>query len=95
MWYASIPFRASIPHYSQLVNLVEFGFGQEKVIPLLLLLSRRPVRGPLTLCILFLSAYAAEPLRTAGLLEAAHQYSLQDMWGSARTPIPTDLPIQE
>ena len=25
------------------------------------------------------SAYAAEPLRTAGLLEAAHQYSLQDM----------------
>ena len=41
------------------------------------------------------SAYAAEPLRTAGLLEAAHQYSLQDMHGSARTPIPTDLPIQE
>ena len=25
------------------------------------------------------SAYAAEPLRTAGLQEAAHQYSLQDM----------------
>ena len=34
------------------------------------------------------SAYAAEPLRTAGLLEAAHQYSLQDMCGSARTPTP-------
>ena len=34
------------------------------------------------------SAYAAEPLRTAGLLEAAHQYSLQDMRGSARTPSP-------
>jgi hypothetical protein len=41
------------------------------------------------------SAYAVEPLRTVGLLEAAHQYSLQDMRGSARTPIPTDLPIQE
>ncbi len=41
------------------------------------------------------SAYAVEPLRTVGLLEAAHQYSLQDMHGSARTPIPTDLPIQE
>ena len=34
------------------------------------------------------SAYAAEPLRTAGLLEAAHQYSLQDVRGSARTPSP-------
>ena len=34
------------------------------------------------------SAYAAEPLRTAGLLEAAHQYSLQDVCGSARTPSP-------
>ena len=41
------------------------------------------------------SAYAAEPLRTAGLLEAAHQYSLQDVCGSARTPIPTELPTQE
>ena len=41
------------------------------------------------------SAYAVEPLRTVGLLEAAHQYSLQDMWGSARTPILTALPIQE
>jgi len=41
------------------------------------------------------SAYAAEPLRTAGLLEAAHQYSLQDVCGSARTPIPTALPTQE
>ena len=39
-------------------------------------------------------AYAAEPLRTAGLLEAAHQYSLQDVCGSARTPIPTELPTQ-
>ena len=29
------------------------------------------------------SAYAEEPLRTAGLLEAAHQYSLQDMRESA------------
>jgi hypothetical protein len=34
------------------------------------------------------SAYAAEPLRTAGLLEAAHQYSLQDVCRSARTPSP-------
>ena len=34
------------------------------------------------------SAYAAEPLHTAGLLEAAHQYSLQDMCRSARTPTP-------
>ena len=34
------------------------------------------------------SAYAEEPLRTAGLLEAAHQYSLQDMHGSTSTPIP-------
>ena len=41
------------------------------------------------------SAYAEEPLRTAGLLEAAHQYSLQDVCGSARTPIPTALPTQE
>ena len=60
-----------------------------------LYLSRRPVRGPLTLCILFLSAYAAEPLRTAGLLGAAHQYSLQDVCGSARTPIPTELLTHE
>ena len=41
------------------------------------------------------SAYAEEPLRTAGLLEAAHQYSLQDMSGSARTPTPAALPTQE
>ena len=41
------------------------------------------------------SAYAEEPLRTAGLLEAAHQYSLQDMCGSASTPAPTLLPTQE
>ena len=34
------------------------------------------------------SAYAEEPLRTVGLLEAAHQYSVQDMHGSARTPAP-------
>ena len=34
------------------------------------------------------SAYAAEPLRTTGLLEAAHQYSLQDMCGSACSPSP-------
>ena len=41
------------------------------------------------------SAYAEEPLRTVGLLEAAHQYSVQDMHGSARTPIPTSLSTQE
>ena len=41
------------------------------------------------------SAYAEEPLRTVGLLEAAHQYSLQDMCGSASIPVPTVLPIQE
>ena len=34
------------------------------------------------------SAYAEEPLRTVGLLEAAHQYSVQGMHGSARTPAP-------
>ena len=34
------------------------------------------------------SAYAEEPLRTVGLLEAAHQYSLQDLCGSACTPTP-------
>ena len=34
------------------------------------------------------SAYAEEPLRTVGLLEAAHQYSLQDVHGSTSTPIP-------
>jgi len=37
-------------------------------------------------------AYAGEPLRTAGLLEAAHQYSLQDLCGSTGTPNPTILP---
>ena len=31
------------------------------------------------------SAYAEEPLRTVGLLEAAHQYSLQDLCGPALT----------
>ena len=41
------------------------------------------------------SAYAEEPLRTVGLLEAAHQYSLQDMCGSASIPILTLLPTQE
>ena len=41
------------------------------------------------------SAYAEEPLRTAGLLEAAHQYGLQDVRRSASTPNPTSLPIQE
>ena len=41
------------------------------------------------------STYAEEPLHTVGLLEAAHQYSLQDMRGSASTPIPTVLPTQE
>ena len=40
-------------------------------------------------------AYAGEPLHTVGLLEAAHQYSLQDMCGSTRTPIPTSLSTQE
>ena len=34
------------------------------------------------------SAYAEEPFRTVGLLEAAHQYSLQDMCRSACTPSP-------
>ena len=41
------------------------------------------------------SAYAEEPLRTVGLLEAAHQYSLQDVYPSTGTPIPTLLPTQE
>lgn len=41
------------------------------------------------------SAYAEEPLRTVGLLEAAHQYSLQDMYGSASTPVPPLLPIRK
>ena len=40
-------------------------------------------------------AYAREPLHTVGLLEAAHQYSLQDMGRSTRTPIPTALFTQE
>ena len=40
-------------------------------------------------------AYAGEPLHTVGLLEAAHQYSLQDMSRSTRTPIPTSLSTQE
>ena len=34
------------------------------------------------------SAYAEEPLRTVGLLEAAHQYSLQDICGSTGTSNP-------
>lgn len=34
------------------------------------------------------SAYAEEPLHTVGLLEAAHQYSLQDLRGSANAPTP-------
>ena len=34
------------------------------------------------------SAYAAEALRTEGLLEAAQQYVMQDMCRSACTPIP-------
>ncbi len=41
------------------------------------------------------SAYAEEPLRTVGLLEAAHQYSVQDMHGSARTPAPAPLRMLE
>ena len=41
------------------------------------------------------SAYAEEPLRTVGLLEAAHQYSVQDMHGSARTPTLAPLRIPE
>ena len=40
-------------------------------------------------------AYAGEPLHTVGLLEAAHQYSLQDMGRSTRTPIPTSPSTQE
>ena len=34
------------------------------------------------------AAHAVEPLHTVGLLEAAHQYSLQDLNGSTSTPIP-------
>ena len=34
------------------------------------------------------TAYAVEPLHTVGLLEAAHQYSLQDVHGSTSTPVP-------
>ena len=34
------------------------------------------------------TAYAVEPLHTVGLLEAAHQYSLQDVHGSTSAPIP-------
>ena len=41
------------------------------------------------------SAYAEEPLRTVGLLEAAHQYSLQDVCPSTGTPILTLPPTQE
>ena len=41
------------------------------------------------------SAYAEEPLRTVGLLEAAHQYGLQDVCRSASTPVPAVLPTQE
>ena len=40
-------------------------------------------------------AYARGPLHTVGLLEAAHQYSLQDMGRSTRIPIPTALSTQE
>ena len=40
-------------------------------------------------------AYARGPLHTVGLLEAAHQYSLQDMGRSTRTPNPTALFTQE
>ena len=35
------------------------------------------------------SAYAKEPLRTVGLLEAAHQYRVQDIRGSVDTPTHT------
>ena len=41
------------------------------------------------------SAYAEEPLHTAGLLEAAHQYGLQDIHRSVYTPALTLLPTQE
>ena len=34
------------------------------------------------------TAHAVEPLHTVGLLEAAHQYSLQDLNGFTSTPIP-------
>ena len=34
------------------------------------------------------TAYAVEPLHTVGLLEAAHQYSLQDVRGSTSTAVP-------
>ena len=33
-----------------------------------------------------ISPYEEKPLRTVGLLQAAHQYSLQDMSGSASIP---------
>ena len=41
------------------------------------------------------SAYAKEPVRTVGLREAAHQYSVQDVHGSANTPTLAPLPIQK
>ena len=41
------------------------------------------------------SAYAEEPLRTVGLLEAAHQYSVQDVRGPESTPTPAALPTQK
>ena len=41
------------------------------------------------------SAYAEEPLRTEGLLEAAHQYSVQDIRGPESTPAPATLPTRK
>ena len=41
------------------------------------------------------SAYAKDPLQAEGLLEAAHQYGLQDIHRSVYTPALTLLPTQE
>jgi hypothetical protein len=41
------------------------------------------------------SVYTKEPLCTADLLEAVHQYSMQDIHGSAHTPNSTSLSTRE
>ena len=40
------------------------------------------------------SAYAEEPLRTVGLLEAAHQYRVQDIHGSVSATTHTQPPTK-
>ena len=40
------------------------------------------------------SAYAKEPLRTVGLLEAAHQYRVQDIHGSVSATTHTQPPTK-